>query len=76
MELKKGDLIYYEEHKATALLLERFVAAGKQRWSYALRSPKRSEEGVPLWSDFMIGLMSSDEEMILEALNEGRFVAL
>ena len=76
MKLKVGDLIYFDKHKATALLLEKHRKNEEDLWSYALRSPIKTEEGEPVWNKFMVGFMSSEEQKLINSIENGDFVIL
>ena len=66
ISLKSGDLLYFEPHSATAVLLERQEKNGEPHWSYLLRSPKKSDKTIMLTSVYLIS-----ETKIVSFINKG-----
>ena len=68
--LQPGDSLYFEEHLALGFLLEKFKTPnGDTQWSYALRSPPRSNV-----RDFRVSIRTVCEDKILEKIRQGRLI--
>ncbi len=63
-----GDILYYPDNLATAILLE--YDWGQAKWIYSLRSPLAGDrEG-----DHYVMLDCTKEDLLLGAIDSGRFV--
>ena len=64
MELKPGDMVYFEPHLATAILIEK----RDNGWLYALRSPPHDD-----LTAHRIKIDFHAEKDFVAAIEEGRF---
>jgi hypothetical protein len=68
--LQPGDSLFFEEHLALGLLLEKFKTPnGDTQWSYALRSPTRSN-----LKNFRVTVKTVCEDKILNHIREGNLI--
>ena len=69
MNLKSGDMLYYEPHKATGILLNSFIREGITYWKYILRSPKVSDRQYILVNEHEV-----EADRIITAIKQGTLV--
>ena len=62
MKLQPGDVLWFEEHSALALLIERIADA---HWSYALRSPNSERTKI------IVSIREYAEHRIIERVKDG-----
>jgi hypothetical protein len=64
IELKPGDMVYFEPHLALGVLLEK----RDNGWVYALRSPPSDN-----LTSYMVSIDFAAEKDFIEAIEKGRF---
>lgn len=50
--MRVGDMVYYEPHNATGILIKSFKREGIIFWKYVLRSPRRNHPAYHLVNEF------------------------
>ena len=66
--IKVGDLVYFEPHRATGILLERieYPDNTETQWKYALMSPRRRES-----DRYIVSIKISPESKFIENIESG-----
>ena len=66
-KLSPGDMVYYSDNLATALLIE--YCEDRETWKYSLRSPTEDNR----CGRHFVKLAHSLEQFMLEAIKSGKF---